>query len=102
MSHSRYFDQSFHNVDAQASNGKARPSLATLLSLTPGALVRTAFAIFLEIQRLHKARRTARQLSDLDDYMLQDIGLQRWEIRTVAEAMSRNPGVDLRAILARQ
>lgn len=41
------------------------------------------------IQRWHARRTTVRQLRQLDDHILQDIGLERYEIPFVAEQMAK-------------
>lgn len=63
----------------------------------------TVFDVIVQAYGAMRARMqervTIRQLSNLEDHILKDIGVPRSEIPTIARKIAENPGLDCRAYL---
>lgn len=98
MSHSSYFSHDLDEVKAMHSARGAVPSLSKRFTLTMDAIARFAANAIEAYRFQRRVERIARDLSDLDDKTLYDIGLYRWQIRDMAETVARNPGADFHAL----
>ncbi len=98
MSHSGYFSHDLDEVKAMHYARGATPSLSRRFTATIDAISQYV-AKAIEAYRIQRrVERVARDLSDLDDKTLYDIGLCRWQIRDMAEKVARNPGADVHAL----
>ena len=98
MSHSGYFSHDFDEVKATHYARGAVPSLSQRFTLTMDAITRYVADAIEAYRFQRRVQRIARDLSDLDDKTLYDIGLHRWQIWDMAETVARNPGADFHAL----
>ncbi len=98
MSHSGYFSHDFNEVEATHHASGTMPSLSRRFALTADAIVQSVANAIEAYRFQRRAQRIARDLSDLDDKILYDIGLRRWQIQEMAEKVARNPGADFHAL----
>ena len=68
----------------------------TVIDAMAGAVARA----FAAAQAKMRERATIREISNLDDHILNDIGLPRSEIRAMARKLAENPGLDHRSLRA--
>ena len=88
MSYSKAFRHPIDQMDVSCSLRHDTPSFAAKLAMTVMSGI-NAIRHHRHVGRIHQ------QLAELDDRTLDDIGLHRSELHSVAEKLARNPGVDL-------
>ena len=62
------------------------------------AAVYTIARSFNAIAKGLKARKTVSEVSQLSDHLLKDIGVQRYELESLARRAAENPGIDYRVL----
>jgi uncharacterized protein YjiS (DUF1127 family) len=92
-----YADSSRHRVPFAELVEPTRVVGETLYETARSATHTTARA-FEAIARRVRARRSVKELSKLSDHVLQDIGVDRSEIASLARRVSENPDVDYRVM----
>ena len=98
MSHSSYVHHDLDEIKAMQYARASMPPLSRRLSQTIDAIAHY-MANAVEAYRFQRrVNRIARDLSELDDKILYDIGLRRWQILDMAEKVARNPGADFHAL----
>ncbi len=98
MTHSSYFNHDLDEVKAMHYARGAVPSVSQRFTLTIDAIAQYVANAVEAYRMQRRIQRVARDLSDLDDKTLCDIGLHRWQIRDMAEKVARNPGADFHAL----
>ncbi len=95
MSYSKAFHHPLDQVDMTYHTRDASPGLSSRTSMTVTAIIQAAQRMVETMRLQRKAFRIANELEMLDDHILLDIGLRRWEITDAAKYLARIPGTDV-------
>lgn len=96
MSYKKYAVGSVYGVDTVTYSRAGGPVPAGAVSGVVNAVAGGAARAFRAVHNKFQERAAVRALSELEDWVLEDIGVPRSEIRAMVRKMMENPGLDHR------